>query len=277
MIITKLYGGLGNQMYQYAAGLSLAKRLSTELFLDLSWFEEVKHQPELTLREYELNQFGIKPKEISLKERVDLRLRPPTILKETFFGYDEEFEKLSGNIILDGYWQSYKYFENYGDDLRRAFQFPKHPKPRNAKIIKKMKDTNSIVLHVRRGDYNTKRGKQFHGLIPLSYYNKAVESICKYVKNPTLFIFSDELEWCKQNLKYDLPMEFIDSNSSNKGVEDMQLMVSCKHYIIANSSFSWWSAWLNPNPNKTVYAPKAWFKGAHHEIKDRIPAGWHIL
>lgn len=274
MVIVKLYGGLGNQMYQFAAGKSLARRLNTAVLLDLEWFKHVKNDPELTLRHYELDGFGILPPRMRAKDKLALKLNHPKVFKESFFGYLKEFEELSGNIILDGYWQSYKYFELYNKDIISEFKFPSKPKPRNKKIIKDIKSSNSVLIHVRRGDYNTKRGKQFHGLLPMNYYNKAVADISKRVKQPMFFIFSDEIEWCRQNFDFKYPTEFIDSNSSNTGPEDMQMMSACKHMIIANSSFSWWAAWLNRNPDKIVYAPLAWFKGAGHIIDDRIPPSW---
>jgi hypothetical protein len=274
MVIVKLYGGLGNQMYQYATAVALAERLDTSVYMDLDWFQEVKNKPELTLRWYELDGFGIDPKTITPFGRLGLTLRPPKVFKEDFFGYLPAFEKLSGNVILDGYWQSYKYFAEHKEAVARAFTFPEAVKPENKKIIDRMESSNSVMLHVRRGDYNTKRGKEFHGLIPLEYYRKAVADLKKKINNPTFYIFSDEIDWCRQNLKLDDPSEFIDSNGPNSGVEDMQLMAGCKHAIIANSSFSWWATWLNTHPGMLVYAPTAWFKGTEHEIEDRLPPEW---
>lgn len=274
MVIVKLYGGLGNQMYQYATAVALAERLKTSVYTDLSWFEEVKKTPELTLRWYELDGFNIEPRLPGAFAKLTLKLRPSTLFKESSFKYLSEFERLTGNIVLDGYWQSYKYFEPYMETIRRTFAFPKDIKPANQAILAKMKASDSVLLHVRRGDYNTKRGREFHGLVSIEYYEKAIKDITKKIKQPTFFIFSDEIDWCKKHLKTDYPTEYIDSNGPNNGVEDMQLMSGCKHAIIANSSFSWWSAWLNTSANKIIYAPVAWFKGAEHEIDDRLPPSW---
>lgn len=274
MVIAKLYGGLGNQMYQYATAVALAERLRTKAYMDLDWFEEVKKDPELTLRWYELDGFGIAPKTPGFIARMNLKLNPPTVFKEDFFGYLPQFEQLSGNVILDGYWQSYKYFEAHKDAVVNTFSFLKLEDPEGIKVLSRIQSQNSIALHVRRGDYNTKRGRDFHGLIPMSYYQKAAADITKKVKSPTFFVFSDEIDWCKQNIKLDHPTVFVDSNTPRTGVEDMRLMAACKHAIIANSSFSWWAAWLSETPDKIIYAPTAWFKGAEHEIDDRLPSSW---
>jgi hypothetical protein len=274
MVITKLYGGLGNQMYQYAAGLSLAQRLNSRHYLDLDWFEEIKGNPEITQRSYELDGFGIQPRGISIVDKLQLKLSHPAVLKEPDFRYDSQFETVSGNILLDGYWQSYKYFEKYSPLIVEAFSFPSSIKPGNKDIIEKMRASNSVTLHVRHGDYATKQGKAYHGLLPVQYYRQAIAQLSKKIEKPSFFIFSDDLEWCEKNIKLDGPVTFVDSNSSNSGVEDMQMMSSAKHMIIANSSFSWWAAWLNQNPGKLVFAPLQWFKGVEHEIDDRLPPEW---
>lgn len=277
MVITKLYGGLGNQMYQFAAGEALATKLDTTHYLDTNWFEEIKGNADVVQRVFELDGFAIQPRDISIKDRVRLRLSPPTIFKEgEDYNYHSGFEDLSGNVILDGYWQSFKYFENASDTVRKVFHFPMPSQAENISLIKQIKESESVSIHVRRGDYNTERGKSFHGLLDKTYYDKALADITEYTKKPTLFVFSDEIEWCKANLAFSHPTIFVDSNSPNTGAQDMQLMSSCKHNIIANSSFSWWAAWLNTNPHKRVYAPKNWFKNVE-AVKDRIPPKWQLI
>lgn len=277
MVIVRLYGGLGNQMFQYATGLALTKRLKTKILLDTAWFDDVINHPELTYRTYELDQFRIKPGTFGPLDKISMKLSPPVIFHEKSTSYSCAFQELRGNVILDGYWQSYKYFADYSTAIRRAFKFPFRPKPQNAKVINYIQSVNSVALHVRRGDYKTKQGKEFHGLIPISYYSKAITEISKKINDPHFFIFSDEIDWAKRHLKSSYPLVYIDSNSPNKGSEDMQLMTACKHFVIANSSFSWWAAWLNENPKKIVIAPEKWFANSDVQIGDRIPETWRLL
>lgn len=274
MIIVKLSGGLGNQMFQYAAGVALSKKLESKLYMDLGWFNEVSENPELTNRVYELAGFGINPASISLLDKLSYRLNPPRVFREESFNYNPAFKGLHGNTILDGYWQSYKYFEDYREDILKVFSFPDQVSIENQELLRKVSGSDSISIHVRRGDYTTKAGRNFHGLIPLTYYTKALTQICKKANYPSLFIFSDDIEWCKRNVRYGLPTTYIDGNSPNNGVEDMRLMSACKHSIIANSSFSWWAAWLNTNPSKIVIAPKKWFADKTIGTKDLVPPKW---
>jgi len=277
MIVAKLYGGLGNQMFQYAAGIALAKKLKTRLYLNLQWFEEVAANPGLTLRIYELDGFGIEPTSMNPYDKIASRLKPPEVFKESSLDFNPAFKDLSGNIILDGYWQSYKYFESYRDIVLGAFKFPDRISKQNRELLDDISRSESVSVHVRRGDYNTKVGRNYHGLIPMGYYKQALSKIGPAIKNPSLFIFSDDIEWCKKNIKFGLPITFIDSNGPNSGVEDMRLMSACKHNIIANSSFSWWAAWLNQNPQKKVFAPKRWFVSIEANLDDRAPKDWRII
>jgi len=269
-------GGLGNQMHQYAAGSVLARKLHANLIMDLSWFDTIKGDPNVVQRIYELDGFGIKPINASLVDSLSLKINPAKTFKERGVSYNKEFENLIGNVILEGYWQSYKYFRGYEDLVSGLFEFPKST-GNNKKLLEEIYSTESISLHVRRGDYNTKTSRKYHGLMPLGYYRKAMKIIEPKLTKPRLFVFSDEIDWCKKNVRFDIPTVFVDSNSLNTGPQDMKLMSACKHNIIANSSFSWWAAWLNRNPKKTVIAPKNWFAGEEHQIADRIPKDWILL
>ncbi|MGH7156946.1 MAG: alpha-1,2-fucosyltransferase [Candidatus Saccharimonadales bacterium] len=274
MVIVKLYGGLGNQMFQYAAGLALSKRLQVALYPDLAWFTEIKSRADIVQRTYELDGFGIKPKKVSLIDRFRAKSNPPQIYKETTGAYRPDFQTLTGNILLDGYWQSHRYFENYRSEVINAFKFPKKISTANALLLKHIATTQSVSVHVRRGDYNTKVGQSYHGLLPKEYYKESINQLVESVDRPELFVFSDDIQWCKDHLKFKLTTTFIDSNSPNNGVEDMRLMSACRHNIIANSSFSWWGAWLNQNPDKIVYAPRAWFRKKDGSLDDRLPPDW---
>lgn len=276
MVITKLYGGLGNQMYQYAAGKALATKLKSKLILDTSWFEEIKGNPDVAQRVYELDGFNIYPERLTILDQAKLSLWPAHEFKEGGLNYNSDFEGLRGNVILDGYWQSYRYFEPYSEVIQSAFAFQPFTSTENEELLQQIEQSESVALHVRRGDYNTKRGRAFHGLLKPDYYHKALKLIQSKVNNPEIFVFSDEIDWCKKTFSFDFPAHFVDSNSTSSGIDDMHLMAACKHNIIANSSFSSWAAWLNTNKNKLVYAPRSWFVTVD-AIKDRVPASWHLL
>ena len=153
----------------------------------------------------------------------------------------------------------------------------KEPQGMNKDLLEQItSDASSVSVHVRRGDYvSNKNAAKFHGLTGVDYYKAVVKEMAKRVKNPKLYIFSDDPEWCKQNLKFTQLTTYISHNTD--GSEDMRLMKACKHNIIANSSFSWWGAWLNENPNKIVIAPKQWFSHSESNTKDVIPDSWQKL
>src|SRR3989344_4984067 len=156
--------------------------------------------------------------------------------------------------------------------IRKDFTFGATIVERNKKLASEISGTNSVSVHIRRGDYVTNANtNQFHGLCSLDYYNKAVSFISSKQNEMELFVFSDDIEWCKENLKYDFPIHFVETNDAHS---DMYLMSLCKHNIIANSSFSWWGAWLNDNFQKIVVAPSQWIADASVNTQDLIPKGW---
>jgi len=275
MVIVKIYGGLGNQMFQYAAGLVLASRLKTKLYVDASWFNE-KQPDNVTPRQYELDIFGINKSNLMLRKLASITIRKIVTLNEPgFTKYSEEFKAVAGNVKLDGYWQSYKYLEYDKNLVKAAFTFPKNISEQNSDLIKKIETSESVAVHVRRADYvNVKSTSEFHGLATLDYYKEAVAEVTKKIKKPRFFVFSDDQEWCKNNLKFGENVTFVDHNHDKQSFEDMRLMSLCKHNIIANSSFSWWGAWLNSNNNKLVYAPKKWFNEASIDTSELTPPDW---
>ncbi|MGH7156964.1 MAG: alpha-1,2-fucosyltransferase [Candidatus Saccharimonadales bacterium] len=279
MVITRLYGGLGNQMFQYAVGLVLADRLSTRLYMDLSWFEAIKGNANVAQRVYELDVFDIYPKQLGLLDKISIKLNSPISFKEQGLGYQKSFRNLRGNIILDGYWQSYKYLDRKRELVLEAFSFPEKISQKNLKIFSSIQKAESVSIHIRRGDYvQMKHTNIYHGVIPLSYYSQAIAYFESLLNGPVFYIFSDDPKWCRTNLKLRSPAVFVDNNRGQRsGVEDLRLMSACKHNIIANSSFSWWAAWLNSNPQKIVCSPKDWFAGTKHRIQDRIPKDWLII
>ncbi len=288
MIVTTLKGGLGNQMFQYASARRLALRHKTKLFMDLSWFYEASQVD--THRFYELDCFKLDQKfkkrpsfvvaepDPSLKVRaykytkglVKPRLQPYI---EKTHQFDKAVLDLPNNVYLDGYWQNEKYFIDIRDRLLEDFDFKQSPSRKNQLLIEQIGNSNAVSLHVRRGDYAAdKATNAFHGLVELDYYQKAIELMSKKLKQPHFFVFSDEPAWCKKNLKLGFPTTYVSGNKS--GFEDMRLMTHCAHHITANSSFSWWGAWLNPKADKIVIAPKRWFNDPSMGKAEIVPESW---
>lgn len=247
MIVIRLKGGLGNQMFQYAYGRDLSYRQKTVLKLDKSFLKNTIWQRIIgvTPRKYELGEFNIKAKLTNKKYK----------------------------NRLEGYWQSEKYFKDIRKMICEDFTLKKESN-NFKKLAKIISQTNSVSVHFRRGDYAEKRKtKKYHGLLDTNYYQKALDIINEKVKNPHFFVFSDDPSWVKKNFKIKQPLTFISGSRKLTNSKELILMSLCKHNIIANSSFSWWGAWLNRNPSKIVIAPKKWFR-AKIEAKNLLPGDW---
>ncbi len=287
MVIVKLKGGLGNQMFQYACGRALSEKNKSTLFLDLTFLLYNPSSSNHTLRNYELNVFNIQERFTLLSrlnkkipnsnffyklnsklDGVKKRLGLIKKINDKEMGFDKEIFKIKGNICLDGYWQSEKYFKDIEEIIREEFSFRDKPSKLNREVIEKIKKTNSVSVHVRRGDYaKNPKTLQTHGLLDIEYYQNAINLIKSQIKKTEFFVFSDDIEWVKKNLKIGKSVNYISHNGLDKGYEDLRLMSSCKNHIIANSSFSWWGAWLSENPHKIVIAPEQWF--SPEEMKRR--------
>lgn len=284
MIISRLIGGLGNQMFQYAVGRSLAIANSCELKLDVSGFENY------TLHNgYELDIFNIKAgiansKEVSRlvskQSRLmrfvfrKLKIKKSTHFLEKSFTFDHNFFDAKPPVYLDGYWQSYKYFESIEPQLKQEFSLKNSISRLNLDISEQISSVNAVSVHIRRGDYvSNKHTNSVHGLCSLDYYRAAIQTITERVENPFFFIFSDDIAWIKDNLTTNSDTVYVDHNSGKQSYNDMYLMSLCQHHIIANSSFSWWGAWLGANAKKIVIAPKQWFVN-DTVTNDLIPKSW---
>ena len=295
MIIVKLMGGLGNQMFQYAIGRVLSKLNKTELYLALSLYNH-QHNTD-TPRSYELDIFPnidskIPPNKILgkfthlrklkllLNHYLNLNLQtyPQNWIRENDHKFHPGILKLRGNYLLDGYWQTEKYFKKYRKQIFKDFSFPKKISKKNKLIIEQIRKKNSVSIHVRRGDYVTsKKTNRYHGVCTIAYYKKAVSLINKLVKKPWFVVFSDDPNWCKKHLPVPKNSLFVSHNTKTNSFEDMRLMSLCKHNIIANSSFSWWGAWLNANKNKIIIAPQKWLKGANVNQSNIVPGNWKTI
>jgi hypothetical protein len=289
MIISKLRGGLGNQLFQYAIGRQLAERQHTDLKLDLSYFAD---QTGITPREYKLGVFRTTATIATPDDETNVlgysRFRPIkrrlwkmgidlfhwNYLRETTFGFHPEVLQFKGSAILEGYWQSERYFDSIRPLLLQEIYLKEECISSSiALLLQQIKESLSVAVHVRRGDYVTSKivNQQF-GTCSLSYYNNAMNLMKGNLVSPEFYIFSDDIAWCEQHLDgLECPMHFI---SGNTDFEDLFLMSNCQHQIIANSSFSWWAAWLNPNRDKQVIAPKQWFADPNLNTSEVVPSDW---
>lgn len=275
-VIVQLLGGLGNQMFQYAAGRSLAERLKAKLYLDISGYKKKDR-----LRSYSLGCFQLKVNLLKNNQHFKVgRLWNKLTKKfdyyqEKHFHYDHYFLKLKGNVYLSGYWQSEKYFKNIEKIIRKDFSFKVKMTQKNQALANQMKKSNSASIHLRRTDYliNAQAQALYH-FCPWSYYQKAIKLIKTKIKKPVFFVFSDEPEWVRKNLKPEGKMIYVNHNLGKSDDQDLRLMSLCQHNIIANSSFSWWAAWLNNNQKKIIITPKKWFNDKRIKNHDLIPDKW---
>ena len=262
MIIIKIKGGLGNQLFQYAVGRALALHHRLPLKLDLTIFKTYK------LHRYLLDQFAIQAEIATEDEIIKLKgrnnvlfsalrkaglVKRKSYLKEKRSSYFDASVFKNDDVYLDGYWQNELYFSDIREELLRDLTSISSMSDLGVYYMEGIKKSNSVSLHVRRGNYLNL--KNFN-VLDIDYYMKAVEYMRKNVEKPTFYIFSDDLEWCKNSLGFLDNCIFVDSTKTE--IDDLKLMSFCKHNIIANSSFSWWGAWLNQNCKKTVIAPKGW-------------------
>ncbi len=297
MVTVLLRGGLGNQMFQYAAGLGIAKRNNDPLLIDSTYLNDRFPRKQFTFREYDLDIFDITPKFTTLSKLstamsvpglwlgLDLGLLKiknsfgiQKILKEKQeLVFDRNLVDARGNILIWGYWQTPGYFADIEEELRKEFRF-KHALEGDAlNLSKDIRESNSVSLHVRRTDYLIPKNTSLYGETNSSYYDKAIAYIDEHVKNPKFFIFSDDIAWCRENIKPPFPTTYIDRASEGpKASYHLQLMSMCKHNVITNSSFSWWGAWLNENPGKIVVAPARWSPSSQGN-EDVVPDGWTRL
>ena len=282
MIYVRIRGGLGNQLFQYSAARSLADRLNVNLGLDTREYN-AGSPFEMGLKHFniraEFNPKGlIKHKENGFSKYIlDIALgNHKNVYKETNLGFNNLFHSLPNKTYLKGYWQSEKYFENNQKNIFKDLQIITPQSKKNIKILENISKTNSVSLHIRRGDYVTNSAYNMkHGTCSLDYYKKSVDYLSKSLnKNFTIFAFSDDPEWVFKNLKLPMDIQFIEHNSSKKNYEDLRLMSQCNHNIIANSSFSWWGAWLNKSPKRTIISPKEWYIDKNIKNIDIIPNNW---
>lgn len=259
MIIVRILGGLGNQMFQYAYAKALQDK-GHHVKLDISKFKKY------TLHGgYHLDSFKIDLEIANSLSSILGKLGIKKSIKEKNLLFDENLKSLKGNEYLKGYFQTEKYFTEIRKILLDQFTIKSELSISTKNISKKIKTKeNTCSLHIRRGDYiSDKKANNVHGTCDLIYYENAMKLINEKYKNTHFFIFSDDISWAKENLKIENSI-YIDHKTIPH--EDIYLMSLCKHNITANSSFSWWGAWLNKNDSKTIIAPKQWFVDKENEV-----------
>ena len=301
-ITTRLIGGLGNQMFQYAAARAQALRRGAQVRLDLSSFED--QLPGNTPRHYELDKYPVAATIADpIAGKASIEQADPTLLvrlgrlvglqrpaagagnglavtpyREPHFRFDPKLAQQPLPLLMDGYWQSERYFKDAAEYIRTELTPTAPLEPDNAATFAAIVKVEAVSVHIRRGDYVANaQTNAYHGTCSLDYYSQAIEFVRSRVERPHLFVFSDDPDWTRANLVADLPTTYVSANLSDRGYRDMQLMSCCRHHIIANSSFSWWGAWLNPEPAKIVVAPARWFAKPGTDTSDLVPKEWNRI
>lgn len=303
MIIVRLLGGLGNQMFQYAAGLALAERHRTTLKLDVSWFrldpqfeahnryalscfniteqfataEEIRRQQGIALARSE-RWLSSLARRLRLNQLASLHHHPGSWHIENRATGDPGFFHLPDGVYLDGMFQSEQFFAPVSDLLRLHFSCRYPALPAVDAMAARIRSGPSIALHFRRGDYqrNPDFARQM-GIVGPDYYHRALQLLLERSPHATAYIFSDDIEAVAREFQPDCPHEFVRCVAPWHPWDKIRLMSMCDHIAVANSTFSWWAAWLNPSPTKLVLAPDPWFTAGSNNNHDIIPSAWQRL
>lgn len=279
-------GGLGNQLFQFAAGRRLASLHRSELVLDLGWF---RHEAGgmVTPRRYELDGFeliarstAIRPRAVEALEagrrRRFSRLGLEVIRqREGDLAVDERVLNAPDDVLLIGYWQSETYFADVSDAVRDELCIRTAPSKSYAIFDRIIGSSSAVAVHVRRGDYaSIPQSQAFHGVLDRDYYRRALAHVAERVPDPVFVAFSDDPDWVERELASELHLTVV---SGGDALQELRLMSRCKHYVIANSSFSWWGAWLGEQEESIVVAPQRWFTDACADTRDIVPERWQRL
>lgn len=273
-------------MFQYAYGLYLAGRYDTQLWLECS---QMATDP---LRDLMLHRWKIDTPHVTdhLRQLIPSRYggngwknwlhgnRSLRRVVERPFGFQEKYLDTGDNVFLDGYWQSERFFPQLRSQLQDCFQPSGNTSATTVAIAKKMAQANSVSLHVRRGDYvSNAHTNSVHGVCSLEYYQSCINQLQGSTESMHVFIFSDDPSWCQQNLALGCPVTYVQHNGAEQAHEDLWLMTQCKHHVVANSSFSWWGAWLRTDDSGTVFAPQPWFRSPSLDTRSVVPASWRRI
>lgn len=288
MVIIKIMGGLGNQLFQYALAEKM-KSLGYEVKLDISYFSESIEGdtrricyadlfPQLNVK-YASYKEIIRCKEQSLPKRIKRKIcrAGSSVYMEENCGFQQDifqYKKRDDNYLI-GYWQSEKYFKDIKETIQESFSLDfLLLSDRNAELKNYLEEEESVAVHIRGGDYLKKENnKIWGGICDKEYYRKSIDYMQEYLRNPVFYVFTNDMDHSEQILELErIPHIFVDWNSEEEGYIDLYLMSLCKHQIIANSSFSWWGAWLNKNNEKIVLVPDRWRNDENDE--DIYCSGW---
>ena len=279
MIVVKLAGGMGNQMFQYALGKLNAMKYNKKLILDLSFLLDRNQGSNFTYRDYDLEIFKLG---VETVDSVNLDDTFVTVVEPGNHFINQQFTNLydhiskDKNIYISGYFQKHEYIKDIRNDLLIDFAITDKIEETSKKLLSEINTTNSICINIRRADYVTNKNMTaFHGVYGKNYIDNGMSIITDKVDSPHIFIFSDDMKWCKDNLTFDYPHTFVDhTHKGRKFGQYLFLMSKCKHFIIPNSSFGWWAAWLCENKNKIVITPSKWFQDPNMVTQGLKPTDW---
>ncbi len=288
MIITRLKGGMGNQMFQYAMALSVAQKLDVELKIDLCALLD-RSRGDFVYRNYDLSIFAVPPNFVhseAMLQRLS-KFKSSSItkffrnrvnrgrqhVKETAFQYDPKYKNEAvDNTIFEGWFQSHRYFSDIAPLIRQRFTFKKPILQKSQGLLEKIQNANAVCLNVRRTDFlkvDTLNATN------LDYFLKAAKRMAEQTEKSEFFVFSDDVAWCRENILLDYPVTVVDhEHKGEKFGNYLQLMIACRHFIIPNSSFAWWAVWLNDHAEKIVIAPKNWFTDPTIDTSDLVMDTW---
>ena len=301
LIVMRLRGGLGNQLFQYALGRHLSIIHNRPLLLDTSEYRAAGPDPRQGIRVYCLQHFHIRARIAGPDETAPFqRYYRPDLLSRVLrragglgFVFDHTYvyrsfrqahlyypRVLEGRprrvCYLDGYWQLERYFAASEPILREELVVREAPDPYNRRMLEEIDATDSVCVHVRHGD-NANQAAAQHGVLPPDYYARAIDDLVRVVPNPRFFVFSDDPEWARENVRPGRDATYVDGNGDERNYEDLRLMGRCRHHITGNSTFSWWGAWLGRRAGQRVYAPGRYFMHLEVPIGDYYPKSWNII
>lgn len=292
-IYSYLQGGLGNQLFQYAIARALSEHYQIDFSLDRSWF--AVSQDGVTPRQFQLeilnipginysnNPFPKKPSRLQRFLQNTVSNGPIVHYQKNAFDFDPTLFNLRNiknrDLYLSGYWQGFPYIETIRPILQKDFQLRGSTSTHYQPYLQQIADSESVMLHVRRGDYiDSPSAAQFHGVLPLDYYLKAISVTQSTKTDAHFYVFSDDLPWAKAALPKNLKLTFVDnSRQEDSAAQELQLMRACKHHIIANSTLSWWGAWLKENADGLVFSPNRWIRDDRQNLINLLPPKWQQL